>query len=176
MIFLNIISIIFIIFLLFCVVSVLLSSLSMAPWLPSRKRDLPRIAKLAALKPGEIFYDLGCGDGRILFYLVKESKAKGIGIELSFTFFLICQIRKFFLKRKNLIFKWKNLFKEDIPQADLIYVFALPESLEKRLKLKFEKELKPGSRVISYSFKINGLEPKLVDQLEGRPPIYIYQF
>ena len=151
--------------------------LSLAPWVPSREKDLKRIFKIADLKPNETFYDLGCGDGRIIFYANRNFQVKSIGIELALPLFLICKIRQIFHSNKNILFKHKSLFKEDLSKADVIYVFALPKTLEKKLKQKLEKELKPRARVISYCFSIKGLKPKFVDKPNKKDnSIYLYQF
>ena len=150
---------------------------SFAPWLPSKRGDLKRIFKLANLKSGEVFYDLGCGDGRIVFYAHRNFQVKSIGIEIALPLFLVCKIRQIFYPGKDIVFKYKNLFKQDLSDADLVYVFSLPKVLEKKLKQKLEKELKSGARVISYCFFIKGLKPKIVDRPEQKVnPIYLYQF
>src|SRR3989339_585834 len=55
-----------------------------APWVPTWKRDLRRIEKLAQLKKGERFIELGCGTGRVCRHLAKRTEAETFGIELSF--------------------------------------------------------------------------------------------
>ena len=45
-----------------------------APWVPTRRRDMERILALAKIKPGEVFYDLGCGDGRLLVAAARALK------------------------------------------------------------------------------------------------------
>ena len=54
-----------------------------ALWIPTRKKNYERIASLAELKPGMIFYDLGSGSGSLLFYLSKKYNIKCVGIEIS---------------------------------------------------------------------------------------------
>ena len=173
----TIIVLIILFFFLFCAITILWATLSLAPWVPSRKKDLERIFKVAELKPGEVFYDLGCGNGRIIFYASKNFHIKSIGIYLALPLFLTCKIRQFFHPKKDIIFKYKSLFKEDLSKADVIYVFGLPNSLEKKLKQKLEKELKSGARVIPYCFSIKGLKPKIVDKPNKKDnSIYLYQF
>lgn len=151
--------------------------IAVAPWVPSKKKDLERIFKVARLKPGEVFYDLGCGDGRLVFLANQKFQAKAIGVETSLFLILFCKIRRIFHPNKDIVFKYKSMFKEDLSRADVVYTYLLPKTLEKKLKDKFKKELKPGARVISYVFAIKGLEPKAVDKPEQKSSaIYLYQF
>lgn len=150
---------------------------SFAPWVPAFKKDLPRIFRLAKVQPGEVFYDLGCGDGRTVVYAAEQFKAQAIGVELIFPLFVVCQLRKFFSQSKSIKFKNKNLFHEDLSGADVVYVFGIPRTLAHRVKEKFQKELKPGARVVSYVFKIEGLTPVAVDKPNAKDnSIYLYKF
>lgn len=146
---------------------------SFAPWLPARKADLTRIFQLANLKAGETFYDLGCGSGRLIVYAAKNFQAQAIGLEIAFPLYLICKWRQIFNPRT--IFKYKNLFKEDLSKADVIYFFGTPKTIEAKLKIKLAKEIKPGARIISYVFPIQGWLPIKVDRPNSKiAPIYLY--
>jgi SAM-dependent methyltransferase len=167
---------IFLLFLLICCFNLVFSVLSFAPWAPSRRRDLVRIFKLADLKPGQTFYDLGCGDGRLAVYAAKNFKVKAIGLEISFPLYLICRWRRFFLRHYNIRFKFKNLYKENLSPADVIYLFGMPNSLNEKFSAKLKNELKPGAKIISYSFKLAGWTPKVVDKPREKDlPIYLYE-
>jgi len=165
------------IFFLICLLTVALASLSLAPWVPTRKKDLPRILKLADLQADEIFYDLGCGDGKVVAYLAKNTKAKTIGIELAFPFYLVCKMRQLFYRNKNLKIKFKNLLKKNLSNANVVYLFARsPETLNKGFKQKLEHELKPGARVISYAFPFPGWIPTIVSKPNKNDiTIYLYK-
>lgn len=168
-------SVLFIILLLTFFYNIAFSVISFAPWVPTRARDLYRIFKLAALKDGQIFYDLGCGDGKVIFYAAKNFKVKAIGLEISLPMYLLCQIKRIILNKRNIKFKLKNLFKENLSKADVVYFFGLPDTINNKLILKLKKELKPGCKIISYSFKINGWTPAFVDKpAEKDLPIYVY--
>ncbi len=145
---------------------------SLAPWVPAWSKDLKRIARLADMKPDEVFYEVGCGDGRVCDHIQKRFGVKAIGIELAFPLYLVCLVRK--LKNRKLIFKCRDLFGVDLSKADVLYFFALPNSIE-RLKDKLKKELKPGARVISYTFPLPGWTPITIDKQEGETDIYLYQ-
>lgn len=194
---------IIIILLLIIATTTVAAAKSFAPWVPCRNRDLKRIFKLANLKPGEIFYDLGCGDGKTVIYAAKNFNAKAVGIEMAIPLFIICKIRQIlnllsytesslsFLKPRlpspskgeetkcltqpSIIFKWKNLFNEDLSKADVIYFFGMPKTIKNKLKEKIKREAKPGARVISYVFKVDGWEPGIIDK-PGKNELAVYLY
>lgn len=148
----TIIVIVLIILILF-----LIPSVSLAPYLPMWSKDLPRVFEMANLQPGEKLYDLGCGDGKVVFYAAKQHpKAEAIGIELSLPMYIICQLRKIVARTPNAHFRFANALKADISDADVVYVYTLPDRMKVLLIEKFERELKPGARVISYAFELHG--------------------
>lgn len=162
-------------FIIVCGFSVIFSVLSFAPWVPSRGRDLDRIFKLVDLKPGQVFYDLGCGNGKVVIYAAEHYKVKAVGLEISLPFYLICQLRKFFNRGVALEFKFKNLYKENLAAADAVYFFGMPYNLEEKFCRKLKLELKPGARIISYAFKLADWPPKLIDRPGADDlPVYLY--
>ncbi len=156
---------------------ILLAAFSMAPWVPTRKTDLKRVNELLDLKPGEVFYDLGCGDGRICHYVAsKNPDVKVYGFELAYPLYIWSKIKQIFHPKKNLTIKLKNVFNLDLSGADAVYLFGLRKTLNDRLKDKFEKELKKGARIFVYDDEIEGWELKETN----RPvimdvPIYVYE-
>lgn len=155
-----------------------LFGLSIAPWLPIRKRDLKRINALAELKSGQLFYELGCGDGRVCFHLAKRNpQTKIIGIESVAYLYFWTKVKARFLGYENVEIKFGDALKQDLSRADAIYVFATPRSINHQLKNKFEKELKKNARAISYSFAIDEWKGQ---SLTDRPdktaiPIFVYR-
>ncbi|MDO8667545.1 MAG: class I SAM-dependent methyltransferase [bacterium] len=157
-------------------ISLIFSALSFAPWVPCRSRDLARIFKLAGLKEGQVFYDLGCGDGKLVIYAANHYKAKAIGLEISLPFYLFCRLRKIFNFKADINFKFKNLFKEDLSPADVVYFFGMPETINKKLCAKLKRELKPGAKIISYTFSLVGWTPKIIDKPTPNDlSIYLYE-
>ncbi len=152
----DIIYILIVLILIIVFLSLVISVLSIAPWLPAKHDDLDRINRLANLQPGQIFYELGCGDGRVCLYLAKHNpQARIIGIEISLLFYWIAKLRALISGQKNLSIIFGDALKQDWRQADVIYVFGVRRSMNQLLKQKFIQELKPGGKILSYVFKIN---------------------
>jgi SAM-dependent methyltransferase len=153
-----------------------LAGLSFAPWVPAKKKDLKRIFALADLKPGETFYDLGCGDGRMVFYAAENFSAKAIGLEIGLPMYAFCRLKQLLVKKTNTLFKLKNLFNENLSEADVVYFFGMPDTIKNKLAEKMKKEMKPASRIISYAFHVPGLSPVAVDKpAEKDISIYCYR-
>lgn len=152
-----------------------LPSWSLAPWVPMWQKDLPRILRLAQLQPTETFYDLGCGNGKTVLYVAEHCSGQAIGVELAWPLWLVCKFRQWRSGRTNVQFYWRNLFRINLATADVVYVFGMPEKLRHTLRLKLERELKPGSRVISYVFPIVGWQPTIVDK-PGQQAITIFLY
>jgi len=143
----------FLIIFLFILFTIGWACLSLAPWVPTRKRDLKRICEFAEIKSREKFYDLGCGDGRLIFYIAKKYQTKSCGIELALPFYLYCQIKKWFSRNSSIQFKFKNLYNENLSDADVVFFFAASsEKITEKLQNKLKSELKPEARIISYTF------------------------
>lgn len=150
--------------------------ITLAPWVPMRKKDRQRMFDLAKLQPGKTFYELGSGTGTLVLAAAKQYKANGRGVEIVFPLWLISRIRQSFYHSHNVKFVWGDLFKQDISGADVLYVFGMPVKLKERFVNKVTKQGKSGVLLISYVFKIDGLEPVHVSKpTENDLPIYVYQ-
>jgi SAM-dependent methyltransferase len=120
------------------------------PFLKSEKEILEKLEKEIDWRKIKRFYDLGSGNGNVLKFFAKlHPEIEFIGYELNPLRILIS---KLFCSLPNVKFKRKNIFKADYSDADIIFVFLLPEILEKIIK-KFRRELKPHTLIISNSFQ-----------------------
>jgi len=135
--------------------SLVIASFSLAPWVPTKKKDLKLINKVANLKEGQTFLEMGCGNGRVSCFIARKNpKAKVVGIELAYVLYLLTAIRVLIAGPKNTKIKFGNALKYDISKVDVIYVFGLIETVNKQVKEKVLKEMKPGAKLISYCFSM----------------------
>jgi predicted RNA methylase len=137
---------------------------------------------LADLRPGEVFFDLGAGDGRTVVMAAKDFGARAVGVEL----------REDLAKKASATIYERNLqdritivngdmFKVDLTSADVIFLY-LTTSANEKIKGKLESELKRDVRIVSHDYEVVGWKPsKIVNFCEnmtlGFPShtIYLYK-
>jgi protein-L-isoaspartate O-methyltransferase len=149
----------------------------LAPFVPSPQRIVDRMLEMASVKPGETVYDLGCGDGRVLITAAQRFNAKAVGIEISDKLVQQAQDR---VERLGLEKQVKvihgDLREADLSGADVVVMYLLTLS-NQELRPRLEKYLKPGARVVSYSYAVPGWKPLRVDKTDERHGhnIYLYE-
>jgi len=154
--------------------SAAVAGLSAAPWVPMRKADVIRAVELAEVKAGDRVYDLGCGDGRLVF-AASGRGAKAIGLEISLLPFVIAKIRSWFQPLTRVSFK--SFFRQNLEDADVVFVFLM-KKIYPKLATKLTKELKPGARIVVYCWPIDELKSSLIEKnkpTEKDLPLYLYQ-
>lgn len=145
------------------VIIILLFLLSMlwppdSPWSPWW-RTTPRLAKiecnLAKVKKGDVIYDLGSGEGTALIIAAKEFGATGVGIEIDPFRVWISKIKvKFSGVSDKVEIRRDSFWNQNISQASVVFMYLIPKTLIK-LKPKFLKELKPGTRVVTFVYRMD---------------------
>src|ERR1700685_618435 len=129
---------------------------SLAPYIPSPEIVVDKMLEAARLKPDEVVYDLGSGDGRIVIAAAQKYGARAGGVELrgDLCKSTLARIQALGLaKRITLIHG--NLLKVDLSPADVVTLYLLTSSNE-RLRPNLEKYPKPTARVVSLDFGIPG--------------------
>lgn len=151
-------------------------AISAAPWVPMPQRDVNRLLKLANLRAGELLYDLGCGDGRLLVAAAEKYNVRAVGYELALVPYCAAQIRRLLSgARSRIRIEYGNFWQADLSDVDAIVCFLTPYAMRK-LEPKLTRELvRPGARFISYSFRLHSRQPKLVNREKTNDaPIYLY--
>ena len=169
----------FLILWVFAIVVMAVSTIFLrAPYVPTPMKVTKKMVKFAGLKGDEVVYDLGAGDARLLIESKRcypDITAKGF--ELSPP---VYYLGRFLIWKSGLSVKlmMKNIFHQDVSDADCIFLYLMPGAM-KTLQKKFEKELKPGTKVISHAFKFPGREPVKtmpVPWLKGEKTILLYEW
>jgi predicted RNA methylase len=160
--------------LLFVLISIwmLIPALYGLPLVTTKPERIRKALKLAKLKSNEMLYDLGAGDGRVLFIAAREFGAKAIGIEVGPVQCALIWLRAVASGlSKQILVRWADFYKADLADADVVFVYATSKELVK-LSLHLEKQMKRGSRVVSISADFPEWEPSIFDNHEL---IFVYK-
>lgn len=128
---------------------------SAAPYIPSSPEQVQAMLELARPQAGELWVDVGSGDGRILLAAARAG-ARVLGCELSPWRVLQSRARlaaEGFGGRSSV--RLGSLWSADLREADVISVYLMPYRME-RFKAMLEKQAKPGARVVVNSFPVPG--------------------
>jgi precorrin-6B methylase 2 len=150
----------------------------LAPSFPTPQTVVDQMLAIAQVKPGEMVYDLGCGDGRIVIAAARQFRARAVGIEIRRDIYekTLAKVAAMGLADQVRIVQGDAL-RYDLSPADVVTLYLLTSSNE-RLKPALLKYLKPSARVVSHDFEIRGWKPVTVHKMNvgGRPhSVYLYQ-
>lgn len=152
---------------------------SIAPYVPTPITVVKNMLKLAKANQNDIVYDLGCGDGRILFTAVEVfgvKKAVGYDLKIKMCEAIMRKIEEKGLKGRVSVVN-SNFFLADISPASLVTLY-LTTSGNSKLKPKLKDELRAGTRIVSHDFPIQGwstLKDSSPDHyISGSHKIYVY--
>ncbi len=153
-----------------------------APFVPSPVVVVQRMLRLAELKPGEIVFDLGAGDGRTVIMAAKTFGARGVGVELreDLAKKAMSTIHDNGLSDRVTIVNG-DMFTVNLTSADVVFLY-LTTSANEKIRPKLEQELKRGVRVVSHDYEIIGWKPVKVENFCENPQvgypshtIYLYE-
>ena len=121
-------------------------------FVPSPEEVVEGMLKLADVRQGDVVYDLGCGDGRLVIAAAKQFGARAVGIDIDPE-----RIKESEENAREagvahrVQFRNEDLFEADIKEATVVTLYLL-KSLNLKLRPKLWKDLKPGTRIVSHSF------------------------
>lgn len=142
-----------------------------APWLPSSMSMVHKMLKLAEVQPGDIVYDLGCGDGRMIVTAAWRYGARAVGIEVDPLRYLWCQgLVNILGLREQVKIIYGDFFDQDLSKADVVTCYLL-QATNNKLEAKLRQELKLGARVVSNQFTFPG--GQLVRD-DGEARLYVF--
>lgn len=128
------------------------------PWVPTREELIPHIIRLANVKKGDVFYDLGCGDGRVAVAAALKG-AFSVCVEIDND--LLRKAKALASKlgvQKRVKFVHADIFDVTLSDATVVYAYLILQ-VNSALKPKLESELKSGTKVVTNDFIIPGWHP-----------------
>lgn len=145
-----------------------------APFVPLEPDVVDRIMNLSRIGRGDIYFDLGSGDGRLVIAAaLRGAKAYGVEIDpFRVWYSRLCIFLLGLGGRAKIIHK--NIFEIDLSKADAVTTYLLQETNDKLFE-KLDKELKPRARVVSAAFSFSKWNPEIIDPngpIYG--PLYLY--
>lgn len=121
--------------------------------------------KLAEVTAKDTVYDLGCGDGRFVVTAARQFGARGVGIDIDPE--RISEARELAQRtgaEAQVRFVQGDLFEADISEATVVTLYLLTR-LNLKLRPKLQKELRPGTRIVSHAFDMGDWQPERVEEV-----------
>jgi 2-polyprenyl-3-methyl-5-hydroxy-6-metoxy-1,4-benzoquinol methylase len=136
-------------------------------YVPTPPEVVDKMLRMAAVKEGDVLYDLGSGDGRIVITAAKQHKVRGVGIDIDPQRIREAEENARAAGVTDLVrFSNEDLFQANISEATVVTLYLL-ESLNEKLRPKLLRDLKPGTRIVSHAFRMGDWEPERSDDVNG---------
>jgi precorrin-6B methylase 2 len=142
-------------------------------FVPTPPEVVDAMLKTANVTKDDIVYDLGCGDGRIPVAAARDFGARGVGIDIDPQRIKEANENvKAAGVEERVEIRQDDLFSTDISEATVVTLYLLP-TLNVKLMPKLQSELKPGTRIVSHSFDMQGQwKPEKEVEVDGRKVYY----
>jgi trans-aconitate methyltransferase len=135
-------------------------------FVPTPTDAITTMLTLADLAPGDMVYDLGCGDGRLLIQAAIDYGVRGVGIDVDAALLAQAQAKAQRAEvSERLSFRQADLFETDLHRATVVFIYLLPH-LNLRLRPRLQTQLSPGSRIISHMFDMGDWPANIILPLE----------
>jgi len=143
------------------------------PYVPTPEPVVNAMLKLAQVKRGDVLYDLGSGDGRIVIAAAKRYGVRGTGVDIDPRRIdeANANARKAGVAGR-VRFLNRDLFAIDFSEATVVTLYLLPR-INLQLRPKLLAELRPGTRIVSHGFDMGDWQPERVVEV-GSSTIYLW--
>ncbi|MGH7854561.1 MAG: SAM-dependent methyltransferase [Candidatus Binatia bacterium] len=137
------------------------------PFVRSTPEVIDRMLEMARVTSDDVVYDIGSGDGAIIIRAAKKYGVRGVGIEIDQE--LVAKARQIAIREKveHLVeFRAQDAFTVDVSPATVVTLYMLPE-FNAKLRPILDRQLRPGTRVVSHDYPVEGWVPDKVDTVKG---------
>lgn len=147
------------------------------PFVVTPLEVVDQMLRLARVGPDDVVYDLGSGDGRVVIAAARDFGARAVGIEIDPR--LVSRSREYADRAglaSRVTIREQDLFEADLSAATVVALY-LTREINLRLRPKLERELRPGTRIVSFNFDMGDWEPAVVLRVDvnGRAiPVYLW--
>ena len=141
------------------------AQINAGPYVPTPTGVVDAMLAMAELRAGDVLYDLGSGDGRIVIEACRFAGVRAVGVEIDPE--LVERARRNAREAgvsDRAAFRTADLFRTDLSEATVVTLYLLPD-IVRSLVPKLARELRPGARVISHDYALDPLVPDLVREL-----------
>jgi hypothetical protein len=142
-------------------------------YVPTPQPVVDEMLRVAGVAKDDVVYDLGSGDGRIVISAAKQYGARGVGVEIDPK---LVRLARENARREGVsglvAFRAEDMFRTDLSKATVVTLYLL-EDLNIKLRPKLLRELAPGSRIVSHSFRMGDWEPERTVEVAG-DKIYLW--
>jgi SAM-dependent methyltransferase len=143
------------------------------PYVATPPEVVTAMLDLAGVSGGDMVYDLGCGDGRIVIEAARTYGARGVGVDNNPA--RIDEARenaRGAAVSDRVRFEVNDLFDTDIRGATVVALYLLPD-VNIRLRPRLLRELRPGTRIVSHNFGMGDWKPEK-EKVIGGEHIYLW--
>lgn len=146
-------------------------------YVPTDQAIVEKMLQMAKVKKGDVVFDLGCGDGRIVCTAAKKYGAKGVGVDIDPARIRDClaTMKRFGVTKDQVDIRQGDALKvRDLDRATVVMLYMLPQFMEK-LEPQIKK-LKPGTRIVAHDYPFPNMEPDEVFEFpkQGERPSFLY--
>ena len=142
------------------------------PYVPTQEEVVAEMLSTAGVKKGDVLYDLGCGDGRIVITAAQQFGIRGVGIDIDPARIKEARLNAEKAGVTSLVkFIEQDLFESKIGEATVVTLYLLP-AINLKLRPKLFRELKPGTRIVSHAFDMGDWKPEKQLDVNGETIYY----
>jgi precorrin-6B methylase 2 len=146
------------------------------PYVPTPQETVDAMLDMVDLQDGDVVWDLGCGDGRMVVTAAKRKNIRGVGVDIDPE--RIEESKANAEKagvQDEVEFRVADLFETDFSDATVLTMYLL-ESVNRRLRPVILRDLQPGARIVSNTFTMGEWKPDETKRIEESWPRTIYHW